>query len=140
MFQHIVLAVDGSEPSLRAAEVAGRLAAFVRGRLCVVVAFDPVPDVLGRPYWEEAVSKRLEEAQSVLEMALARLPEPDGVDLDTEVLQGSPAEVILTVAREHKADLIVMGARGRGGLAALLLGSQAQKVVAHAPCPVLLVP
>ncbi len=140
MFRHIVLGVDGSPASLRAAETAGRLALTNRAQLCVVVAFDPVPDVLGSPYWEEAVARRMEEAQSVLEMALSRLPDDADLNVDTEVLQGSPAEAILNVAEEHKADLIVMGVRGQGRLTALLLGSQVQKVLAHAPCPVLVVP
>ena len=52
---------------------------------------------------------------------------------------GVPAEAILQAARAEKADLIVMGTRGLGALGSLFLGSQSQRVVAEAPCPVLLV-
>jgi len=54
-------------------------------------------------------------------------------------LQGRPAEAILQAAIAEKADLIVMGTRGLGAVGSLFLGSQSQKVVAEAPCPVLLV-
>jgi len=74
----------------------------------------------------------------VLEKALAHVGEVE--HLETEVLQGPAADAILTLTREREADLIVMGRRGIGGLTSLLLGSQAAKVVAHALCPVLLVP
>jgi nucleotide-binding universal stress UspA family protein len=43
------------------------------------------------------------------------------------------------VANTRKADLIIMGSRGLGTLAGLVLGSQSQKVISHAPCPVLVV-
>jgi len=54
-------------------------------------------------------------------------------------LEGQPAEAILQAAVGERADLIVMGTRGLGAIGSLFLGSQSQKVVAEAPCPVLLV-
>ena len=59
--------------------------------------------------------------------------------LETEQLEGPVAEAVLTAVEARPVDLIVMGARGLGRLRGLLLGSQSQKVVAHAPCPVLVV-
>jgi nucleotide-binding universal stress UspA family protein len=56
-------------------------------------------------------------------------------EVHTEILEGSPAEAIIEVANTSKSDLIVMGSRGLGRLAGLLLGSTSQKVVSHAPCP-----
>lgn len=138
MFRYIVLGVDGSPPSLRAAKVAGQLARDQKARLCVVVAFQPVPDYLGKPYWEEMLSEHMAHAQEVLEKALEHVGEVE--QLETEVIQGPASEAILTLSQERKADLIVMGRRGVGGLTSLLLGSQAVKVLAHAMCPVLLVP
>ncbi len=138
MFRYILLGVDGSPPSLRAAKVAGDLARDQQARLCVVVAFHPIPDYLGKPYWEETLSSHLGHAQKVLEQALEQVGEVEA--LETEVIQGPAAEALITLARERNADLIVLGRRGVGGLTSLLLGSQAVKVVAHATCPVLLVP
>ena len=58
---------------------------------------------------------------------------------DVEVTEGHPADAIVRVAREEGADLIVMGTHGRTGLQHALLGSVAETVVRHAPCPVLTV-
>ncbi len=138
MFRYIVLGVDGSPPSLRAAEVAGRLARDQKAPLCVVVAFQPVPDYLGKPYWEDMLSDHMARAQEILQEALQHVGEVE--HLETEILQGPAAEAILTLSREREADLIILGRRGVGGLTSLLLGSQAAKVVVHALCPVLLVP
>jgi nucleotide-binding universal stress UspA family protein len=52
---------------------------------------------------------------------------------------GDPAQEIITVAQDRQADLIVVGSRGRGRLAGLLLGSVAQKVISLAHCPVVVV-
>jgi nucleotide-binding universal stress UspA family protein len=60
-------------------------------------------------------------------------------EIHTEILEGTPAEAILEVAKTRDVNLIVMGSRGLGRLAGALLGSQSQKVVQHATCPVLIV-
>jgi nucleotide-binding universal stress UspA family protein len=62
-----------------------------------------------------------------------------GVDVDTEVLQGPPAEAILRVTEARQADLIVMGTRGHGELTSLLLGSVSHRVLAHTHVPVMVV-
>lgn len=61
--------------------------------------------------------------------------------LEIELLttEGIPAEVIVRVAKERKVEMIAMGTHGRSGLAHLLMGSTAERVVQHAPCPVLTV-
>jgi len=62
-----------------------------------------------------------------------------GVEVETLVVEGIPAKEILDVAEERKIDIIVMGTLGRTGLERLLLGSVAEKVIRHAPCPVFVV-
>ncbi len=57
----------------------------------------------------------------------------------TEVRVGSPAGEITAAAADLKSDLICIGTHGRGGLAHMLLGSVAEKIIRHAPCPVLTV-
>lgn len=62
-----------------------------------------------------------------------------GREIQTMTREGTPSQVILEVAAELRVDLVAMGTRGRGGLSHLLLGSTAERVVRHAPCPVLTV-
>ena len=138
VFKNILLGVDGSEHALRAARLAGDLARCMGADLRVVVSFDPVPQYLGQPFLQEAITARLVQADSILQPALAEVGEIPGV-LKTDILEGPPAEAILSVAEVRKVDLIVMGTRGLGRLSGALLGSQSQKVVSHAACPVLLV-
>ena len=139
MYNHILLGVDGSDNSLHAAKTAGNLARNMKSEIVrIVVAFEPVPPYLGEPNLQTAISSRLKEAHEVLAKALEIVGEIPG-EVHTEILEGSPAEAILDVANTRKNDLIVMGSRGLGRLAGALLGSQSQKVVQHAPCPVLIV-
>ena len=63
-----------------------------------------------------------------------------GVHVDILTLPGDPAQVIVACAAELSADLLVLGTRGASGFEHLVLGSVAEKVLRHAPCPVLTVP
>lgn len=139
MFNHILLGVDGSEHALRAAKTAADLARSMKSEILrIVVAYDSVPPYLGEPNMQTAISARMKEAEDVLQKAMEVVGEIPG-KIHTETLEGPPAEAILDVANTRKCDLIVMGSRGLGRLTGLLLGSQSQKVVQHAPCPVLIV-
>ncbi|MBT3714498.1 MAG: universal stress protein, partial [Anaerolineae bacterium] len=76
--------------------------------------------------------------KKIMEEAIEAVGEIPG-EVHTEILEGSAAEVVLNVANVRHIDLIVMGSRGHGKLRGLLLGSQSQKVLQHAPCPVMIV-
>jgi nucleotide-binding universal stress UspA family protein len=139
MFNHILLGVDGSEHALRAAKTAADLARNMKSEILrIVVAYDSVPPYLGEPNMQTAISARMKEAEKVLQRAVEIVGEIPG-EVHTETLEGPPAEAILDVANTRNCDLIVIGSRGLGRLTGLLLGSQSQKVVQHAPCPVLIV-
>lgn len=139
MFNHILLGVDGSEHALHAAKTASDLARNMKSQILrIVVAYDPVPPYLGEPNMQTAISARLKEAEKILQKAQETVGEIP-CEVHTEILEGSPAEAILDVAKTRHVDLIVMGSRGLGRLAGALLGSQSQKVVQHAQCPVLIV-
>lgn len=62
-----------------------------------------------------------------------------GVQAETAIIEGEPAEAIVRFARERDSDLIAMATHGRGGLGRLVYGSVADRVLRSAPCPVLLV-
>ncbi len=93
------------------------------------VAFPPPGDYMG-------------EMKTSAEQALAQLPDPEwaaGRTIVRETRQGPPFLEIIRYAKEQEIDMIVLGTHGRGGLAHVLLGSVAEKVVRKAPCPVLTV-
>jgi nucleotide-binding universal stress UspA family protein len=139
MFKNILLAVDGSEHALHAARMAADLARTMQSEhLRIVVAYDPIPPYLGEPNLQQVINARLLEAQEVLQKAVDIVGEVPA-EIHTELIEGSPAEAIIEVARTRTSDLIVMGSRGLGRLAGVLLGSTSQKVVSLAPCPVLIV-
>jgi len=137
MFDNILLAYDGSEHSRRAAQIAGNLARQQpHPGIWVVVVADPIPEV-GEPQFSQLIETRKLAAQQSVNEAKQLIGE--GVEVRQEILFGSAAESVITVAETRNCDLIVIGSRGPGPLRALLLGSQAQKVVSMAPCPVLVV-
>lgn len=138
MFKTILLGVDGSEHGWHAARVASDLARCHHSEMWLVSAYDPLPAYLGEPAYMDIVGAHIKIAESNIQEALSIVGEIPG-EIHTEVLEGGAAEAILTVAQARQVDLIVMGSRGLGRLAGLLLGSQSQKVVQHADCPVLIV-
>jgi len=119
--------------------MAGDLARTMKSEnLWIVMAYDPIPTYLGEPNMQNVLSKRLEEVEIVLQMAIKAVAKIPG-EIRKEILEGSAAEEIIKVAEIRECDLIIMGSRGLGKLTGLVLGSQSQKVVSHAHCPVLIV-
>lgn len=139
MFERILLAVDGSEHALHAAKFAGDLARAVKAKeLRIVAAYEPVPAYLGEPNLSNAMNARLHDVEAAIQEAQAAVGELPA-EIQTESLEGPIAEAIINTAGTHQIDLIVMGSRGRGRLAGAILGSNSQRVVSEAPCPVLIV-
>jgi nucleotide-binding universal stress UspA family protein len=138
MFERILLAVDGSEHGYKAARTAADLARAMNSeKFRIVVAFDKIPAFLGEPNLQRAIDSRLSEAQEILKKAVEIVGDIPA-EVHTELIEGDAAEAIIEVARTRNSNLIVMGSRGLGRLAGLVLGSTSQKVVSHAPCPVLI--
>jgi len=146
--QRILAAVDGSASSLKAVDLAADLAEKYNAELVLVtVEREYVPEITEelRAYaraehiTDLASDPGFSAAENVLAGARLKAQAKAGPRVSTEVGSGDPAEAIIDLARNRNADLIVIGSRGHGRLAGLLLGSVAQKVVAHALCPVLVV-
>jgi nucleotide-binding universal stress UspA family protein len=78
-----------------------------------------------------------EEKGHAMEMLNAIVAPSPRVTLERRMLEGDPAEMIAEAAADANADLIVMGTHGRTGLTRLVMGSVAEEVLRHAPCPVL---
>ncbi|MBX3652581.1 MAG: universal stress protein [Ramlibacter sp.] len=144
MFKHILLATDGSAASAHAASVAVDMARTHGARLTALYVVDPYP-YLGvgeaNPVGFQAYTAAAMEHASQAHAAVAALCEKADppVKLEVRVAQdvGAAAGIAQTAAQQH-ADLVVVGSHGRTGLARLMLGSVAARVVAESPVPVLI--
>ena len=139
MFDRILLATDVLEPSQRAANYTGQLAHRLGAAVIVVHVFPHVPRNLGEPHLTQFLNKTLEEAQTILESTAERLRRAGVSRISVDALEGSPVETILEAARNHKPDLLILGARGMGAWHGLLLGSVSMATTQRAEVPVLVV-
>jgi nucleotide-binding universal stress UspA family protein len=144
MFRSIVVGTDGSETATEAVKQAVELAAATKAKVELVSAYEPVSNtrlreeatqVPGDLQW--AVNPR-EDVDATLGEA-AELAANAGVEVQIFARQGDPADAILDVAEETKADLIIVGNKGMTGARRFLLGSVPNKVSHHAPCSVLII-
>ena len=140
----IVVGVDGSDPSRSALRWALAEARLRGARLVAVHAWSYVPSLpadsldpmLMTPDFNEALER---DARQFVEREVEEIREAaEGVEIEGRALEGPAATVLAEAARG--ADLLVLGTRGHGGFAGLLLGSVSQQVAHHAPCPLVLVP
>lgn len=139
MFDKILLAVDGSDHALHAARIAAEMARGMKPKeFRIVVSYDAIPVYLGEPNMQFAIDSRQKDAEEILDKAIKEIGTLP-CDIHTEMIEGDAAAAIIDVATVRQSNIIVMGSRGLGRLSGLLLGSTSQKVVAHAPCPVLVV-
>jgi len=134
----IVVGVDSSKTSLKALRWALEEAKLRGASLQLVHAF-PRPELVGMTMVVTLPSDdELREASAqVLTEALEAVGGAGGVPVTTHVGAGGPASVLVETA--HDADLLVIGSRGLGGFRGMLLGSVTQQVIAHAPCPVVVI-
>ena len=146
--KRIIAAVDGSPSSLKAVAMAADLATKYGAELVLLTVAQELSgaeraaleayarqEEIDVPVGELAT----EQAQNVLVGARLHAEGKGASRISTKASSGDPAEEIIGAARQERADLIVVGTRGYGRLAGMLLGSVAQKVVVHASCPVLVV-
>lgn len=137
MFKHLIAATDFGDPANAALNLAIDLAETYRAQLTLLHVYG-VPTT----YYPDAVSWPLEElgkaAQTSLDTAVAQTRER-WKNTDGKVEVGDPREAILKFAKEAGGDLLVIGTHGRTGLAHLVLGSVAERLVRMSPIPVLTV-
>lgn len=140
----ILLAVDGSEPSLEAARKIGRLVDADGAEINLLYVQKP-PDVAVEDALMDTQTKRRRElarqleAERVVAAAHAPLASQGLISHHQMIVEGDPANEIVKLANEIGAELIAMGSRGRTGLVGAILGSVSRKVLDRASCPVLIV-
>jgi nucleotide-binding universal stress UspA family protein len=130
-----VVGYDGSPASKAALEHAARRAG-PGGKVFVVHAYEPAPDFLGKPDWNEMTARNLTHGREVL----ATLPPVEGPECEIELLAQRPVDALVAVADTRRADLIAVGTRGFGPVTGAALGSVSHNLLARSKHPVLVVP
>jgi nucleotide-binding universal stress UspA family protein len=142
MFYRIVVATDFSECAQEAWELARRIAAAPGSALVLTHVLTEVPLYGEGVFNIETARKVRDGARKWSEAALedwVGKARGAGLSARAALRTGVPHEEIVALAQDERADLIVIGTHGRGGINRALLGSVADRVVRLAPCPVLTV-
>jgi nucleotide-binding universal stress UspA family protein len=138
--KRIVVGVDGSEHSAEALRWAIRMAKGMGSHVTAVYAIH-VPVYFPEPYGVPVQfdPKWREEIKADFEGKWCKPLAASGVPFSMVMQDGRPAAVVSDVADQEQADIIVVGRRGRGGVAEMLLGSVSHELALHARRPVLLI-
>jgi nucleotide-binding universal stress UspA family protein len=139
MNRSIVCGVDGTQTSRWAARVAGEFARELDRTLVLVHVAEDRPTF---PYGDirlRELSRReaIEASRPMLERTAAAVAD---VSTEIRVIFGDPADALIAAARDADAELLIVGSRGRGPIASMVLGSVSAHLAAVAPCPVVVVP
>lgn len=141
--RHIMVATDGSSGADRAVDVAAELVKAVGGNLSILTVGGNLSgeDMRQLAHAEGNIGDALESLSTQILWEAKERARRLGVSaIHVQTAWGDAAEAIIEAARREHSDAIVVGRRGRGRLAGLLLGSVSQKIVSLAPCIVIVVP
>ena len=140
-WKRIVAGVDGSDGSRAALQWAFEEAREHGSELLLISVWTPSPAEIAPPFgsfpWGTNVDLTEAAEQALQELLQGVMGEQDDVKVKTQVVSGNAAKVLIDSSQD--ADLLVVGSRGHGGFAGMLLGSVSQHVAAHASCPVVVV-
>ena len=141
MYKKILVPVDGSELSDKAAKGAAAFAKPLGAEVVVMTVIEPYSYTNLSEYRPESIeqydSRVRDQASDMLEQ-LHEMFSQEGIKVSECARKSfSPSEAIMEVAEEFGCDLIFMASHGRKGLAAVLLGSETQKVLTHSKIPVM---
>ncbi|MEP1520235.1 universal stress protein [Ascidiaceihabitans sp.] len=144
MTNSVLVAVDGSDGGARALNYARERAKLGGAKLIVTYVIEWSPYSFNTPEENAERHKRREEE---IERATSGVVEPaatlvagDGIQFETVVRHGPPAETLIKLAEKYGVQQIVIGRRGQSGIKSLLFGSVASNLVQTSPVPVVVVP
>jgi len=138
--KRILVPTDGSDPSMRAAEFAIKLAEQFNSEIVAIYVIDrlileEITRVQDRRELEEGIKKKAERCLNYI----IRSAEKKGLRARSIIVEGQPHDQIVRHAESLRADIIVIGSKGRRGMNRILIGSVAERVIEYAPCPVLVI-
>lgn len=145
MYERILVPVDGSPTSMRGLDEAIRVAGLTHARIRLIHVVDELPIALGAEAFAanagELLTMLRQGGETILGQARAKV-EAAGVPVDTvltDTFQGRVSDQVVDQAKAWQAQLIVIGTHGRRGPGRVMMGSDAEQILRHAPVPVLLV-
>jgi len=133
----IVVGVDGSAEARRALAWAAHQAEVTGASLETVMAWEIPAMIFGPVVWPEGFDPRTDAGRLLDGEIEAVLGSAPTIALSAVVEEGQAASVLHRAA--EGADLLVVGSRGRGGFAGLVIGSVSEHLAAHAPCPIVII-
>ena len=142
LIQKIILATDFSEASREAVRYAKWITGSLSAELKILHVFEPSGWIVPSPYYytpgfEEWVQASMEKTRQKGKEALEALAKSFGINTETIFIEGDAGKEIVLAALRHNTDLLILGTHGYTGWNHLTLGSIAEYVIRHAPCPVL---
>lgn len=140
MYTHIMIAVDGSSESLQAVREALKLIARgLRTEIALVNVQEPASLLELATRDADAIAAAAVQAGENLMSEAAALLDAEGVGYSMEVVLGEPGSMLLEMAEDLNADMVIMGARGMGALKSAIVGSVSKTVITHCRRSVLVV-
>lgn len=139
MFQHLLVAIDGSESSLHAADIAIDLATVLQANLDLLSVEETPPRYVST---QEELSREHSAAVMYydrLQRPLRQRAERRGIQTRCAIVNGHEGQAIMQYIEEQRCDLLLLGYEGHSGVWGAFLGSTADKLVSHVPCSVLIV-
>jgi nucleotide-binding universal stress UspA family protein len=140
-YHKILIAIDDSAYSMKAAKAGFALAHSLKAEIGLIYVIDRSKEAVSADLGitaEQSKAVMLEEAENTIRQFIKMYDEINRITRFTP--EGSPEKEIINIAREWKADLIVMGSHGRSGLSRLMTGSTTGYVIRHAEIPVMVTP
>jgi nucleotide-binding universal stress UspA family protein len=141
VLRKVLIATDGSETAKKAADFGVQIAGLSGAKVCVVYVIDTTPyySIPLDEVWSKEVYEQLEKMGNEITSDVEKTAKAAGLETESLVLKGDPAERIVSFAEEQNIDMIVVGSLGKGEFERLVIGSVSEKVVRHAKVPVLVV-
>ncbi|MGB9927443.1 MAG: universal stress protein [Methanosarcina sp.] len=137
----ILIATDGSETAREAAEFGIEMVGCSGAKVYAVYVIDtrPYRSVPLDQIWSKDVLGEFEREGYDATSFIENLAKPFGVEIESRVLKGDPAEKILSFAEDNNVDMIIVGSFGKGRYERLVIGSVSEKIVRHSKVPVMVV-
>ena len=139
--RQILIATDGSETANEAADFGLEMVGCSGAKVYVIYVIETTPyrSVPLDQIWSKEVLEEVEKAGYEATSYVEKIAKAAGMEIESRVLKGDPAEKIVSFAEDNNIDMIIIGSLGKGGYERLVMGSVSEKVVRHAKVPVLVV-